>query len=433
MCTRLVRSLVDLAQRFRQDVSGSTAITFGLTIIPILTAAGAALDFSRAASVRASLQGALDTAVLAAAATGPSGWSDAANKMFAANVKVHFGSVGTPQFSSQSQQYTGTVSASVPTAMLGIIKIDSISVAVSATATASEPDNSCILTLDKGQPASHMSLVLNGAPVVNLAGCSLRSNTSMNCNGHDGNLTKAISAGTAGNCGHPQPYTPPVPDIYASIASNITKQCGTNRPGVTWTGGSLPPTGAGFITVNTTGQTEYHVCGDLTVTGTGYLTGSAPTTDYVIVIENGKLNVANNANISTKRTAIVLTGNNNYASNIDFPTGNGQSATLTLSPPTGAANVWQGVALFQDPSLTKSIDNKWGPGANFNADGLVYLGNSNVVTDGNTASSNAKCSKFVTNTFTTNGSIELDFDQSVSACSAIGLKQWGGVTTHLIR
>ena len=165
----------------------------------------------------------------------------------------------------------------------------------------------------------------------------------------------------------------------------------------------------------------------------GYLTGSAPTTDYVIVIENGKLNVANNANISTKRTAIVLTGNNNYASNIDFPNGNGQSATLNLSPPIGAANVWQGVALFQDPSLTKSIDNKWGPGANFNADGLVYLGNSNVVTDGNTASSNAKCSKFVTNTFTTNGSIELDFDQSVSACSAIGLKQWGGVVTHLIR
>ena len=418
MCARLFRSLVDLAQRFRQNISGSTAITFGLTIIPILTAAGAALDFSRASSVRTSLQGALDSAVLAAAAAGPEGWSDAANKMFAANLKVHFGSVGTPQFSSQSQQYTGTVSASVPTA---------------TTATASEPDNSCILTLDKGQPASHLSLVLNGAPVVNLAGCSLRSNTSMNCNGHDGNLTKAIAAGTAGSCGHPQSNTPPVPDIYASMASNITPKCGTNRPGLTWTGGSLPPVSGSFIQVNTTGQTEYHVCGDLTVTGTGFLTGSSPSTDYVIVIENGKLNVANDANISTKRTAIVLTGNNNFASNIDFPTGNGKSATLTLSPPTGAANVWQGVALFQDPSLTKSIDNKWGPGANFNADGLVYLGNSNVVTDGNTASSNAKCSKFVTNTFTTNGKIELDFDQSVSACSAIGLKQWGGVVTHLIR
>ena len=91
------------------------------------------------------------------------------------------------------------------------------------------------------------------------------------------------------------------------MASNITKLCGTNRPGVTWTGGSLPPLSGSFIQVNPTGQTEYHVCGDLTVTGTGYLTGSAPTTDYVIVIENGKLNIANNANISTKRTAIVLT------------------------------------------------------------------------------------------------------------------------------
>jgi hypothetical protein len=61
----------------------------------------------------------------------------------------------------------------------------------------------------------------------------------------------------------------------------------------------------------------------------------------------------------------------------------------------------------------------------------VYLGNSNVVTDGNTTSSNAKCSKFVLNSFVTNGSIMLDFDQSVASCAAIGLKQWGGIVVQL--
>jgi hypothetical protein len=252
----------------------------------------------------------------------------------------------------------------------------------------------------------------------------------MNCNGHDGDITKAISYGTASGCGHPQPYTPPVPDIYAKLATNITKTCGVLRPGVIWTGGTLP----GKVAQDT--YDEIHVCGDLTLKGdltgtTDYLTDG--TRDTVIIVENGNLIIPKDADVGAKRTVIILTGNNTYPSKIVFPQGNGQPATLTLSAPTNSANPWQGVAFFQDPSLNKDIDNKWGPGANFNADGLVYLGNSNVVTDGNTSSSNAKCSKFVMNTFTTNGSVALNFDQSIAACAAIGLKQWDGVFVHLIK
>jgi hypothetical protein len=129
--------------------------------------------------------------------------------------------------------------------------------------------------------------------------------------------------------------------------------------------------------------------------------------------------------------AVILTGDNTFASQINFPNGNGKTAKITLSPPLDSTNVWQGVALYQDPKLTTNVDNKWGPGADFSADGLVYLGNSNVVTDGNTTSSNAKCSKFVMNQFTTNGSVLLDFDQSVASCAVIGLKQWSGVAVHL--
>jgi len=102
-----------------------------------------------------------------------------------------------------------------------------------------------------------------------------------------------------------------------------------------------------------------------------------------------------------------------------------------LSPPTGTTNPWQGVALYLDPKLTKNVGNAWGPGAEFNADGLVYLGNSNVVTDGNTASNNSKCTKFVMNNFTTNGRVNLDFSQN--NCAAIGLKQWTGIAVHLTK
>jgi hypothetical protein len=135
----------------------------------------------------------------------------------------------------------------------------------------------------------------------------------------------------------------------------------------------------------------------------------------------------------------VMTGNNdnNVSKRVIFPTGNGKEATLKLSPPLDPLNHWHGVALYQDPKLTKDVDMTglfaWGPGADFSADGLVYLGNSNVDQDGDTSSNNAKCSKFVMNQFRSNGHVNLDFNQSVQACKDIGLKQWGGVIVYLTK
>jgi Flp pilus assembly protein TadG len=418
-------------RRFRRNTDGSIAMTFALALIPIVVAVGAAVDYSRANSFKTVLQSVLDTALVAGAKDGSSSWSQLALNVFQSNLAAKSSASLSPTFTLDGEgAYTGSVEAQVPTSLLAIINIQSMKVTAHASAQASSPDDSCILTLDHGQPQSHVSLTLNGAPIINLTGCSIRSNTSLDCNGHDGNLTKAIAGGMAGACGRPKSNAPLVPDIYADLAKNITAKCGSAKPGVDWTPGSIP-TGAGIITVNMGDYTEYHICGNLNLSGTGYLTGTAPTSDSVIFIENGSLNIDDKASINTVKTAIVITGNNTVASSINFPNGAGKNATLSLSPPTTAANPWQGVALYQDPKLTYQVDNTWGPGATFNADGLVYLGNSNVVTDGDTASSNSKCSKFVMNRFTTNGHVDLNFQQSTSTCAAIGLRQWGGITVHL--
>ena len=427
--------LKSLLAEFRSDCAGAIAPIFALAMLPVMTAVGAAVDYSSANKIRSSMQAALDTAMLAGAKDGSSNWSQVALDVFSANVEkqTRTGISFVTNFShSQGSAYQGAVSASVPTAFLGVVHISSLHVGVTTTAIASEPDNSCILTLDKGQPVSHVALSLNGAPIVNLSGCSIRSNTALDCNGHDGNATKSIAGGAIFGCGNPRPYAGAVPDTYAPLASNITTQCGTSRPGLAWPAGAVP-TGSAIKTVTINGRTEHHICGDLTLSGTGALTGIVPTSDALIVIENGSLNVADNASVSVARMAIVMTGDNTVpgTGTVNFPNGNGKEAKLTLSPPLEPTNPWQGVALYQDPKLTNNVDNKWGPGADFNADGLVYLGNSNVVTDGNTASSNAKCSKFVMNGFTTNGKVSLDFDQTVASCAAIGLKQWGGIIVHL--
>jgi hypothetical protein len=419
-------------QAFRAAEGGNIAVIFALTLLPVMTGVGAAIDYSRANATKAAVQSALDSALLAGAKDGSSTWKTLAANVFTSNLAAKSFSVPDPSFSKDDANsfYTGSVTASVPTSMLGIIGINTLGVTANGRATAAEGDNSCILTLDKGQPKSHVALKLNGAPVINLSGCSIRSNTSVDCNGHDGSLTKTYASGAVSSCNKPQPGSPTVPDTFADLAKNITTECAGTRPGVAWTPGTLP-IGAGIKTVNKTGYTEYHICGDLTLSGSGYLTGSAPTTDTVIVIENGSLISANNAVINTARTAIVLTGDNNWPAKIQFPNGAGKQATLTLSPPSSVGNPWQAVSLYLDPKLTKDVDNTWGPGATFNADGLVYLGNSNVVTDGDTASANSKCSKFVMNSFTTNGHVELNFAQL--NCAAIGLKQWDGIIVHLIQ
>src|SRR6478672_7987850 len=240
--------------RFCRDRDGSLAPVFALMLTPMLIAVGASVDYSRANSIKSTLQATLDAAVLAGAkagvTSGGSDWSQLAQNIFQSNLAAKTSMAATPTFTANNDgTYAGSVTGSVPTSLLGIINIHSLNVTANATAAASAPDDSCILTLDHGQPATHVSLTLNGAPIINLTGCSIRTNTSLNCNGHDGSVTKGIAAGTATDCGTPKSHAPTVPDIYKDLIKNTTAQCGSSKVGVSWTPGVLP-TGAGVKTVS---------------------------------------------------------------------------------------------------------------------------------------------------------------------------------------
>lgn len=424
---------------FLRNTKGSALPLFALLGVPILAGIGAAVDYSRAAAVRTQMQAQIDDALLAGAKDASTNWSQVALNVFNGSPHAVGATINAPTFAVDGNgNYTATVTGSVPTSVLGAVTINSIPVAAtSIVAPGSGAENSCILTLDHGQPQSDVSLTLDGAPVLSLSGCGIRSNSSMNCNGHSGNATASIAAGTVSNCSNAQARALVVPDIYWDLAAkNITFKCsGAGNGGVTWDGSAVRPP-AGLITVNQSYGTEYHVCGDLTLTGTGFITGSAPTTDTIIIIENGNLNIANDANVSTMRATIILTGNNTVPSAINFPNGKGHGGTLSVSPSTDPANPWQGISVYQDPILTNGVDNvwgvtdSWGPGAIFNADGVVYLPRSNVTFHGSGASNNSQCTKFVVNTFTTDGSTNLNFAQS-NGCTTLGVHQWVAVPLHL--
>jgi len=413
---------------FVGDECGSIAIQFAFALLALAGLIGGAVDFGSAYRTQTKLQAGLDVAVLAAARSHSDDWRTVATRTFDSNVDAAFRAEGSPTFSrDDTGTVTGTIGVTQPTSFIKLLGIGSIPVGVHAVASAGRIyDNSCILSLGQGSSTSVDSITFNGAPDIQLNQCTLRSNTSMRCNGHGGGSVGSIAVGTVSGCSNPQPNSSPVTDIYASLAGNITSLCGS-RPGGTWSPG-VPPPGVTFQNKGT--YVEYHVCGNLTLSGSGYLTGSSPNTDTVIIIENGSLNMADDAAISTKRVAFILTGNDNYQSTINFPSGGGHTASLSLSPPTTQGTPWRGISLYQDPILT-NVDNDWGAGVTLNPNGVVYLPNSNVVMSGSGASGVSGCTKFISNTLRMNGSVDINYQQDQSACNNLGVTQWFDANPYL--
>ena len=419
-----------MRRSFWRNQHGGVAPLLALALMPIVGAVGAGVDYSRAAAVKDQVQAALDAAMLAGGAADKSVWQTVALNSFTSVVNPRDGQVNNPVFSQDAKgNYVGKVSGKVPAKMAGLLGYSELNFdATSVVKPGGATDNACVLTLDKNGALSHVSMLFGGAPNISLAGCSARSNTSMNCNGHGGGANASWAAGTASGCSNSQSYVRQLPDIYESLAPKITKLCGNLRSNTNWTVGTQP---SSVKVVSGEGRTEYHVCGDLTVAGSGDLLGS--TTDSMLVIENGSLTLDNGAAIQLSQTTLVLTGSNTVASSIQFPNGTGHTATLGITPPTSETNAFRGVSVYQDPALTYRVDNDWGPGATFNVDGVVYLPNANVELQGVAASHTNQCSKLVTGTFTTKGSVSLNFAQTSEGCKKIGMKQWSDIPTHLVQ
>src|SRR5829696_10494701 len=146
-------SMLKRLRQFCRNREASIATTFALALIPIMTGVGAAIDYSRANSAKVFLQSTLDSALIAGAKDGSSNWTQVALNVFSGNLASKNISAGTPTFTSDSESiYSGNVTASVPTTVLGVIRINQINVGVHGAAKMAEADDSCILALDEGQP-----------------------------------------------------------------------------------------------------------------------------------------------------------------------------------------------------------------------------------------------------------------------------------------
>ena len=136
-----IYSLARAIRRFTSARGGNVAITFALTLIPILGMVGAAVDYSHANSVKAAMQAALDSAALMLSKEATSDTSS----QLQTNAQKYFNALFTrPEATSVTVTATYTSiggsqimvngSANVPTSFLGVIGYHNI--AVNATSTA---------------------------------------------------------------------------------------------------------------------------------------------------------------------------------------------------------------------------------------------------------------------------------------------------------
>ena len=125
---------------FRRSQNGNVAVTFAIAVIPIIGFTGAAIDYSRASSVKAAMQAALDATALAMSKEATSVSSsqlqtDAAAYFAAAFNRPDAQSIRISAAYSTSSGSSVTVSGTgfVKTQFMGIMGINTIPVASSST------------------------------------------------------------------------------------------------------------------------------------------------------------------------------------------------------------------------------------------------------------------------------------------------------------
>lgn len=426
--SRICGRLSHVAARFVREKRANVALMFGLAAPVLLAGVSVGMETGNWYFTQRSLQDAADAAAVAAATNGTQSYGAEADATAATygfvdgtNSVVVTSSNTAPCPTGGDNCYQVTITKPVPLYLAQLLYGGNTTVngkrgvLLQASATATQGTlsvNLCLLALGQTQTA----IVSNGAPDANLAGCSVMSDSSATCNGHNLGATYGLAHDTNNGCGiTEESNVPSVPDPYAGLASNIPPNTCSSYPQEPTKNKdpALPASNQWSGTQNLSATTE--VCGDLQLTGN--TTISDTSGPAVLVIENGQLDT-NGYTLTTASgspVTIIFSGDNS-GSYTHAPTGGG---TINIQAPTSGP--WSGVAIYQDPSLTSGVDiSAAGNSPTWDITGLVYLPNADVTFSGavNKSSNGASCFVMVVNNLTINGTGSI---LETGGCGAAGL------------
>lgn len=342
-------------------------------IAPVLVSAmGAAVDYSDLARLRTSLQAVADSAALAGARQmlNNTGKSETQQEQAARETADSYVVASAPaatkdiQPASKDRLVTVALSQSKSLYFGGFLGHDSSTVSVTAEATYSPTEVACLLALGKTEP---VGIGVSGSAEVSAPKCSMWSNSntssSLQSSGSAKVTARKISAvggvnGAGGFSPTPKAYQAVATDPYAGMwtapASTSCKYTGYSVSGV----GALPMLPGVY-------------CNGLTIQADVTL---LPGTYY---INNGVFSVRGNPTINATGVTIVLLGN----SYLDWS----GSATISLSAPLSGA--YAGLIIVSDPNApaqTSTIQGNVSTSVTLdgNFNGSIYLPNQQLVLNG---------------------------------------------------
>ena len=375
---------VDTTRAFVRDECGASIVAIALSMPVLVGGMGLAAEISYWRLHHRAMQNAADSAAIAAATNNGSNYVAEARSVAAqygfpnGNGQITV-AVASPNTAAgcTSNCYTVTVSDNVPLFLSQIVGNQgsaagsSRSTAISATsvATTIKPYTYCILALAN---SGKQGITSHGAPNTDLNGCNTMSNTDAVCTGHNLNANVGDAHGTNSGCGITQVSgVPAIADPFSNLAPNIPPDtCNHTYPQEpTKKNSPALPASNQLSGTYSFGATQV-LCGDQ------QLVGNTTINDTVLVIDNGQLDT-NGYTLQGVGLTVVFTGANdpNYQ---HIPSGGG---TLDITAPTDGT--WSGVAIYQDPSLTKNVDvSAAGNSPTWDISGLVYLPHSSVTLSG---------------------------------------------------
>jgi hypothetical protein len=447
----VLSSVANLVRRSRTDERGAVSVVMGLMMIPLVGALGVGFEVSNWYLKTRGMQNAADSAALAAAANGGSNYDVEAKAVAAGygfvngtnNISVAVSnSAACP--GGGSNCYSVTISGVVPLYVSQVVgyrgdatlnsgpakQLSSLAVAKPTT----QPQNLCMLALASSGAAQ--GIRTNGAPVANMNGCNVMSNTAAQCNGSNLGAGYGFAHGTSNGCGVKSvSNVPAVSDSYASLASNIpplsSSPCAGNYPQETTHGNTVTPPSSrvsGAVTLNgvtsslsLSGGNNF-MCGDQVLTAN--VTIDTPVgSPAVLVVENGQLDLNGHTLTTSNGSAvtIVFSGTNGSYTHAPTDNTNGSGGNLNIAAPTSGP--WSGVAIYQDPSLTTGVDvSAAGNSPTWNISGLVYMPHASVTFKGavDKATNGKSCFVMVADNFQISGTAGI-LQTDIGQCGQAGL------------
>jgi Flp pilus assembly protein TadG len=406
-CDKFTRRRGSICLVLRQHEGGFIAVVTALALTGLIGVVGLALDVGMWYRTNRALQNASDAAVIAAAINGGGSYQSEAKA-----VAAHYGFVdgvnGVTVTATDHQTCPSGATdcyqviialASAPRFFSPVVGNFSPSLAGTAMAGNSQTHSYCLLAL--GGSGTDPAILGNGSPKADLTDCSIMSDTGATCHGHNLNATYGDAHGTNNGCGiteHSNVAT--VADPYSSLASSIpANTCSGSYPQEpTKKKDPALPASNQWSGAKTLPATTI-VCGDLQLTGNTTLTTASPGS--VLVIENGQLDTNGYTLQTAAGSALTIILSGTTGSYTHSPTGGG---TLDIQAPT--SGTWQGIAIYQDPSLTTGVDITYaGNSPTWKITGVVYLPHSSVTFKGavNKSSNGHSCFELVVDNITIDG------------------------------